>query len=80
MSAATNMKLHFRPFWANVTYSPDSPVNVPTESRSLCQSLQNARSHFYRRHIDSLQNINSIILRYHDLSNAFTNLLFRGYD
>ena len=27
--------LHFRPFWSNVTYSPDSPVNVPIESRNV---------------------------------------------
>ena len=33
--AANNPKLHFRPFWSNITYSPDSPVNVPIESRNV---------------------------------------------
>ena len=27
------LNLHFGPFWSNVTYSPDSPVNVLIESR-----------------------------------------------
>ena len=33
--AANNPKLQFRPFWSNVTHSPDSPVNVPIESRNV---------------------------------------------
>ena len=65
---------HFGPFWSNVTYSPDSPVNVLNESRNVRkigsvieQKLQNARNYFYPRHIDSLQNINGIILHHYSL-------------
>ena len=61
-------KMHFRTFWSNATHSPDSPVNVLIETRSLHQNgtivdnLQNAKkNHFYPCHIDSLQNINGII-------------------
>ena len=29
------LNLHFDPFWSNVTYSPDTPVNVLIESRNI---------------------------------------------
>ena len=37
--AANNTKLHFRPLWSNVTYSPDSPVNFPIESGNVRKKM-----------------------------------------
>ena len=71
------LDLYFGPFWSNVTYSLDSPVNVLIKSRNVPKigtvssnriyNLQNARNYFYLRHIDSLQNINGMILHHYSL-------------
>ena len=71
---SNSAEIAFFTFWSNVTYSPDSPVNVLIESHYVLndysvieQNLQNARNYFYLRHIDSLQNINGIILHHYSL-------------
>ena len=45
----SNAKLHFRTVWSNATYSPDSPVNILIESRSIYQTgtVPSKRETFY---------------------------------
>ena len=71
---SNSAEIAFFTFWSTVRYSPDSPVNVLIESHYVLndysvieQNLQNARNYFYLRHIDSLQNINGIILHHYSL-------------
>ena len=42
--------LHFRPFCSNVTYSPDSPVNVPNESRKVRKIGTVSSNRIYKMH------------------------------
>ena len=49
-----NTKLPFRTFWSNVTYSPDNPVNVLIESRSLHQYGTVSSNRIYKMHETTL--------------------------
>ena len=44
------LRLHFGPFWSNVTYSPDSPVNVLIESRNVCEIGTVSSNRIYKMH------------------------------
>ena len=42
--------LHFCQFWSNVTYSPDSPVNVLIESRNVRETGTVSSNRIYKMH------------------------------
>ena len=44
------LNLHFDPFWSNVTYSPDSPVNVLIESRNVRKIATVSSNRIYKMH------------------------------
>ena len=44
------LRLHFGPFWSNVTYSPDSPVNVLIESRNVRKIGTVLSNRIYKMH------------------------------
>ena len=44
------LNLHFGAFWSNVTYSPDSPVNVLIESRNVSKIGTVSSKRIYKMH------------------------------
>ena len=43
-------EIAFWPFWSNVTYSPDSPVNVLIESRNVRKMVTVSSNRIYKMH------------------------------
>ena len=75
---SNSAEIAFWPFWSNVTYSPDSPVNVLIESHNVRKMVTVSLNRIYKMHEITLIHITSTHCRIY-MASYYITIAFKFF-